>query len=211
VTCAEPNFALRFRTGNGICVRRTTVLQFIGARSGQVKVIEGVAVRRNHGRIGNALRVLPNGRLRLEEGAECVTFSLGCVFPVSPDRFPPVAQAFLVGVAILRDDRRDPIRVLHGQPEAGRRTVIEHVDGIALKPATSVKRSIVEDGADAVVAALRARGVPFLLYTGYPTNGVPADVPVISKPSSLELVVSTLSKLSCADDSAKASRQNHTR
>jgi len=53
--------------------------------------------------------------------------------PTSPDRVPAVAQAFLVGVAVLGDDRRDPVWVLHGEPESGRRAVIEDIDGIAIE------------------------------------------------------------------------------
>src|SRR4029453_4702851 len=45
-------------------------LQLIGAGPGQVKVIQGVAVGRNQGRVGYAVRVLPVGRLRREQGAE---------------------------------------------------------------------------------------------------------------------------------------------
>jgi hypothetical protein len=48
-------------------------------------------------------------------------------------RVPAVAQPFLVGVAVLGDDRRDSVGVPDGEPEPGRRAVIEDVDGIVIE------------------------------------------------------------------------------
>jgi hypothetical protein len=50
---------------------------------------------------------------------------------MGPDRVPAVAQSLLIGIPVLRDDRRDPVRMLYCVPEAGRRAVLEDKDGIA--------------------------------------------------------------------------------
>ena len=55
------------------------------------------------------------------------------VLPIGPDRVPAVAQPFLIGVAVLRDDRGDPLRMPHREPEAGRRAVVEDVEGEAVE------------------------------------------------------------------------------
>ena len=92
-----------------LVVAEQVELQLGRAGPAQVEVIERVAVRRNSRRVGDAVRVLPDGRLGLEEGAQRLAVLLRCVLPISPDRVPAVAQAFLIGVAILRNDRRDPV------------------------------------------------------------------------------------------------------
>src|SRR5215471_9041156 len=79
------------------------------------------------------MRVLPDGRLRREEGAELLPVRRRSVFPICADQLPACAQAFLIGIAILRDDRRDSLRMLNRQTEAGRRAVIEDVDCIAIE------------------------------------------------------------------------------
>ena len=48
--------------------------------------------------------------------------------PVSSDRSPALAKTFLIGVAVLRDNSRDPLGVAEGEPEPCRRTVIKDVD-----------------------------------------------------------------------------------
>src|SRR5215831_16481382 len=79
------------------------------------------------------MRVLPDGRLRREEGAELLPVRRRGVFPIFADRVPACAQASLIGIAILRDDRRDSLRMLNRQTEAGWCAVIEDVDGIAIE------------------------------------------------------------------------------
>jgi hypothetical protein len=53
--------------------------------------------------------------------------------PVGPDRRPAIAQAFLIGIAVLRDDGRDPLGMADGEPEPRRRAIIENVNGKAIK------------------------------------------------------------------------------
>src|SRR5215813_11675925 len=102
-------------------------LQLIGAGPGQVEVIEGVAVRRNQGRVGYAVRVLPVGRLGREEDAERLSVRLRRILPVGPNRRPAVTETLLVGVAVLRNDGGYPLRMADGEPETCWRAVVEDV------------------------------------------------------------------------------------
>src|SRR5260370_31389279 len=79
--------------------------------------------------VAYSVSVLAAGGLRSEESAERVPVRLRRVLPVGPDRAPAVAQTFLVGVAVLRDDGSDPLGVMDGEPEARRRAVVEDVHG----------------------------------------------------------------------------------
>src|SRR5262249_48032947 len=49
------------------------------------------------------------------------------VLPVGLDWTPALAEPFLVGVAVLRNDGRDPLRVADGEPEACWRAIVENV------------------------------------------------------------------------------------
>ena len=80
-------------------------LHLIRAWPRQIEIVEGLAVRRDRRRVRNAVRILPVRRLRRQEGAQCFAIGRRRVLPVGPDRSPAVAQALLVGIAILRDDR----------------------------------------------------------------------------------------------------------
>src|SRR4029450_7503060 len=51
------------------------------------------------------------------------------IVPVGPNWTPALAKPLLVGVAVLRNDGRDPLRVADGEPEACRRAVVEDVHG----------------------------------------------------------------------------------
>jgi CheY-like chemotaxis protein len=51
------------------------------------------------------------------------------------------------------------------------------------------------DGAEAAVARLRDRKVPFMFYTGFTTDGLTATAPVVNKPASSGLVVETLAQM----------------
>ena len=72
-------------------------------------------------------------RLGRQESAQRLAVGGRGVLPVGPDRVPALAQPFLIGVAVLRDDRGDPVGMLHREPEAGRRAVVEDIDGVAIE------------------------------------------------------------------------------
>ena len=67
------------------------------------------------------------GCLRSEKSAERRSVRLRWVLPVGPDWAPAAAEAFLVGVAVLRDDGGDPLRMADGKPEACRCAVVKDV------------------------------------------------------------------------------------
>ena len=79
------------------------------------------------------MRVLPDGRLRLEERAQSFPVALRWVLPVGPDRGPAVAQTFFVSVPVLGNDGGDAVRVLRGEPESRRGPVVEDVDRVAIE------------------------------------------------------------------------------
>src|SRR3546814_8766811 len=87
------------------------------ARPRQIEIVQRMAVRRYRRRIGDTMRVLPDGRLGLEERAQGLAVGRRGVLPVGPDRIPAVTQAFLIGIAVLRNDGRDPLGMFHGQAE----------------------------------------------------------------------------------------------
>src|SRR5262249_51284758 len=102
-------------------------LHFIGTGTRQIEVVEILAIWRDQRLVGYAMSVLPAGRLRGEEGAKGVSVCFRRVLPVGPNRTPTLAEAFVVGIAVLRDDGSDPLRVADGEPEACRRAVVKDV------------------------------------------------------------------------------------
>src|SRR5437879_5764923 len=70
--------------------------------------------------------VLPLGRLGLEKGAQCGAIIVRRIFPVGLDRTPAIAQTLFICIAVLRDQRGDPLRVAKGESEADRRTVVKN-------------------------------------------------------------------------------------
>src|SRR5262245_16039308 len=80
------------------------------------------------------MHVLPLGRLGREEVAKRRAVLRRRLLPVALDRIPALAQPFLIGVAVLRDDRGDLRRVARREAEADRRAIVEYVDGITAEP-----------------------------------------------------------------------------
>lgn len=102
----------RVKRDIALVITEQVELQLIRTRPGQVEIIERVAVGRNPCRVGDAVSVLPDGGLGLEEGPKCIAIRLRLVFPIFPDRVPALAQSFLVGVTVLRDDGGYAFRML---------------------------------------------------------------------------------------------------
>src|SRR5262245_31117860 len=80
------------------------------------------------------MHVLPPCCLWREKVAERRAILRGWVLPIALDRIPALAQPLLICVAILRDDRGDPLRMARREAEADRGAVIEDVDGIPGEP-----------------------------------------------------------------------------
>src|SRR5262249_57948007 len=111
-----------------LVVTEEVELNFISAGARQIEVVEILTIRRHHRFVRYPVRVLPARRLRSEECAERLSVRRRRVLPVRPDRTPAIAETFLIGVAILRDDGRDPLGVADGEPAACRRAVVKDID-----------------------------------------------------------------------------------
>src|SRR5271166_402751 len=116
-----------------LVVAEQVELQLGHAGPGEIEIVQRIAVRRNRRWVRHAVRVLPDRGLGCEECLQRLAIGLGRILPVGPDRIPAVAEPFFVGIAVLRNDRGDPVRMLHRQAETGRRTVIEDIDGVAIE------------------------------------------------------------------------------
>src|SRR4029450_2032046 len=88
------------------------------------------------------MRVLPARRVGREEAAERLSVSLRRFLPIGPNGIPAVAEAFLIGVAVLGNDCGDAIRVPNGEAEANGCAIVEDVHSKRERPITSVKRSM---------------------------------------------------------------------
>ena len=110
-----------------LVVTEQVELHIIGTGTCQIEVVEILTIWRHHRLVGYAVSVLPPGCLRREEGAERVSVLLRGVLPVGSDRTPTLAETFFVGVAVLRDNGSDPLRMADGEPEACRRAVVKDV------------------------------------------------------------------------------------
>jgi hypothetical protein len=55
------------------------------------------------------MRVLPDRRLVCEQGAKRFAIGRRGVFPIGANWIPAVAQSLFVGIAVLRNDRGDPL------------------------------------------------------------------------------------------------------
>src|SRR5215831_1030192 len=104
------------------------------------------------------MRVLPLGRFRLEELAQCRTVRFVWLFPVLLNRVPAFAQPFLVGIAVLRNDCSDPVRVLQRKSETYRSSVVENIQRETAEP------NLLDEGANGLCQLLEC--VAILLAVG---------------------------------------------
>lgn len=75
-------------------------------------------------------------------------------------------------------------------PQAACRAIDQHQLSAAV-----VDFRLGTDGAEAAVAQLRNREVPFMFYTGFATDALTATAPVVNKPARSGLVVETLAQM----------------
>jgi hypothetical protein len=82
---------------------------------------------------------------------------------------------------------------------AGARVICAHspqaIDQHQLSAAVVVDFRLGADGAEAAVASLGNRKVPFMFYTGIATDALSATAPVVNKPARSSLVVETLTQM----------------
>ena len=100
----------------------------------KVDLIQRIAFRRNQRWIGDAISVLPFRRLGTEKGAQRVPVFRRGLFPIGLDRVPAFRiQTLFVGVAVLRNDRRNPFRIAKREAKANGRAIVENVNGVVFK------------------------------------------------------------------------------
>src|ERR1700750_1912953 len=79
------------------------------------------------------MRILEPRCLWRQETVQRLAVRLTGLAPVGLDRVPAVAQPLFVSIAVLRYDRGDALWMLHSNPQADGRAVIEDVDREALQ------------------------------------------------------------------------------
>jgi len=67
---AEIGLEGRIERDIAFVVAEKVELNFVGARPGQIEIIERIAVRRHFRQVRDAVRILPDGGLRLEESPQ---------------------------------------------------------------------------------------------------------------------------------------------
>ena len=63
----------RIKRDLGLIIPEQIELHVIGAGAGEIVVVERISVRRDKRRVGRIVRILPDRRLGLEEGAQGVS------------------------------------------------------------------------------------------------------------------------------------------
>ena len=76
-------------------------LNFVGAGTGEIKVVERIAVRRNGGHVSDAVRVLPECCLRFQKGTYRVAVGLRRILPIFLNGIPTFTQSFFISVTVL--------------------------------------------------------------------------------------------------------------
>lgn len=85
-------------------------------------------------RVGDAVQVLPADGVVAQRGADSRFGVRAGVRAVGPEAGPErVDEAFLVSVAVLRDDRGDPAGVLEREPPGDRGPVVLDVNRVAVE------------------------------------------------------------------------------
>jgi len=109
--CAEIFLELRVKRDIAGVIQKQVKLDLIISGSRQKCRIEFVSFGRHQCRVLDAMQVLPFGRLGREELAESSAILRRRFFPILLDRIPALAQALLIGIAVLRNDGGDPLRM----------------------------------------------------------------------------------------------------
>ena len=80
--------------------------------------------------VSHAIFILPASRLRVDQEADGLPILRGWIAPVFFDGVPELPEAFVVGVAILHDQRLDAFRMSQREAITDRCPVIHHVDRV---------------------------------------------------------------------------------
>src|SRR5215831_1073658 len=151
---AEVLLELRVQRDVTRVVQEQIELDFVVTGPSKQRRVERIALGRDQRCVRHAVQILPLGCLGLEKVAERRPVLGRGLLPVALDRVPALTEPLLIRVAVLRDDRSDPLRMARRETEADRRTVVENVNGIAGEPDN--RREPVDDVGEAI------EGVPEL-------------------------------------------------
>src|SRR5439155_1623839 len=75
--------------------------------------------------------VLPLGSLRLEKVPKRRAILRRRFPPIPLNGIPTLAEALLIGVAVLGNNRGDSLRTREGQAKSHRRAIIKHIERVA--------------------------------------------------------------------------------
>jgi hypothetical protein len=105
-------------------VQKQIELNLFVAGTRQKSRIQLVCFRGNQRFVRHAVRVLRLSGLGSEKRPQHQAILLRRLLPVLLNRVPTLAETFFIRVAILRDDRRDSLRVRKSQAKADRSAII---------------------------------------------------------------------------------------
>src|SRR5215469_10459043 len=110
---------LEFRVEGNVAgvIEEEIELDLVVAGTGEERGVEGVGLGSDQ-RFGG------------EEVAECGAVLRGRFLPIFLDRIPALAEAFFVGVAVLRNDGGDAVGMGEGETESDGCAVVEDIDGV---------------------------------------------------------------------------------
>jgi hypothetical protein len=127
---AEVFLELRVKCDVAFVVPNEVELNLGTLRAIQQGLVQDDGLRRNELlRIGHPMMILPASGFQGRKAAQDIAVLLGRIFPVGADGSPVLAQTFFVGVPVLGNECRNPLRVVQGQTQPGGGAIVEDVDG----------------------------------------------------------------------------------
>ena len=132
-TAAEILLELRVQRNIACIVEKQVELNLIIAGAGEQGAVEREGFGRNHCFVRNAVEVLGLGRFPSEEVPQGCSIARSGFFPVFLNRVPALAQAFLVSITILRNDRGDSLWMRQSKTQSDGGSVIEYVDDVPME------------------------------------------------------------------------------
>src|SRR5215469_1100000 len=140
---AEILLELRVQRNIACVVEKKVELNLIIADAGEQRAVEGEGFGRNHCFVRDTVEVLRLGRFRSKEIPQGSPVAWSGFFPVFLNRVPALAQALLVSIAILRNDRGDSLWMRQCKTQSDRCAVIEDIYCVSVE--TDRLRELIDD------------------------------------------------------------------
>jgi hypothetical protein len=142
-----PKVFLEFRVQSNIAlvVPEQVKLQLDIAGPAKQRPVERPSVRAEplDKQLRKSGRILQPNTVRAEPAAQFLAIFCGRYLPIGLESIPVATEPFLVGIAILDDQRCHPFRMEKGQSQSNRRAIILNVKAIAIE--TEGLRKVVDD------------------------------------------------------------------